>query len=64
MDHISDANLHAYADRLIHDLIKNGKFVFYNKTNEQNKQLLAEQISKIAEGAKLLQQQDTLAANK
>ena len=64
MDHISDANLHAYADRLINDLIKNGKFVFYNKTNEQNKQLLAEQISKIAEGAKLLQQQDTLAANK
>lgn len=64
LEHIWDTNLYSYADRLINDLIKNGKFVFYNKTNEQNKQLLAEQISKISEGAKLLQQQDTLAANK
>lgn len=64
LEHIWDTNLYSYADRLINDLIKNGKFVFYNKTNEQNKQLLAEQISKISEGAKLLQQQDILAQNK
>lgn len=64
LNNITDANLHAYANQAINYLISQWNFIKPWLSNNENKTLLANQISKITDAARQLQLQDTKSLSK
>ena len=64
LSQISDVNLHKYANQAIQHYIDTHTFTYPDKSNADNKRILAQQIAAITDVARKLQLEDSIKAAK